>query len=62
MHGENRNWNFFLYFAWRDGLLNYKRVLNDAKTAYFSGLIHNNRHNPRVQQCYRKYPISYQMN
>ena len=35
------------YLAWCDSVLNYKRALNSARTAYFSGLINNNKHNPR---------------
>uniref|UniRef100_A0A671US71 Reverse transcriptase domain-containing protein n=1 Tax=Sparus aurata TaxID=8175 RepID=A0A671US71_SPAAU len=35
------------YLAWHDSVLNYKRALNTARTAYFSSLINNNKHNPR---------------
>ena len=35
------------YLVWRDSVLNYKHALNTARTAYFSGLINNNKHNPR---------------
>lgn len=34
---KNLNWTFYL--GWRDSVLNYKRTLNTANTAYFSGLI-----------------------
>ncbi|WP_141663724.1 hypothetical protein, partial [Candidatus Ichthyocystis sparus] len=35
------------HLAWHDSVLNYKRALNTARTAYFSSLINNNKHNPR---------------
>lgn len=35
------------YLAWHDSVLNYKRALNTARTAYFSSLINKNKHNPR---------------
>ena len=35
------------YLAWCDSVLNYKCALNTARTAHFSGLINNNKHNPR---------------
>ena len=35
------------YLAWRDSVLNNKHALNTARTAYFSSLKNNNKHNPR---------------
>ncbi len=33
------------YLTWHNSVLNYKRALSSAKTAYFSCLISNNKHN-----------------
>ncbi|KAF7686216.1 hypothetical protein HF521_015578, partial [Silurus meridionalis] len=33
--------------AWKESLLNYRKSLSAARSAYFSTLIENNKHNPR---------------